>query len=729
MAGYVGSRISLISNAEIRYEGVLYTIDQNDSTVTLSDVKSYGTEDRQTDRPVAARDEVYAYIIFRGSDIKHVRLVSSFPDDPAIVQHSAPPVAPMPQPNTLPPPIPSQQPTSLPPTTQMGIKLPFSQPPPSVPAMPAMSAPPPTIPTQTRAPAWDGLMPASFPPNTAAPGVPTTTPTNQSAGVIGSGVDFRQPPPTLEQVHPPQPPPRTFSAAVSPPSAAKKSSKPTPEAVSRTQPEKPRRNEPVMEVQIAKPKKEEQKPKEEALKQEVPKGTQPAKQKYEQAPVQQQPSHYNRQQQHHQQYQHRDSRDQAMNRRNDNVVHRNQQSYNDRRSSGGGGGYVQRNDGYYRGGAGGGYMGNQGYRGHHPGMRFGRGRGRGGLVGHLEPARQESRLKFTDDYDFETANAEFENVKSGLGNLSLNGPASSDDVEATANGDAELVNEAQQEDEEDAKQFYDKEKSFFDKISCEAMEKSRGSSQRPDWKNERKLNAETFGVSSVRRGFGRGYRRGMGMQRNDGYRGGRGGYRQNFYRGSRPRVPNLMDQTQSSVPAEEDACIKKLESFSLSSKQTVGKKKRRNKSASEDNWNFNFANRVKKLPPRTYLRKSKLDHIFKSKRSFLRASPLSKRSGSAPPENRIGRLIQNEQGACHVLERSYPDNLFSTEETGSVCESVLTMSNLVQTDVIPVRKSCSQEAANPTYEEVSSVDELAGYLENGLHIPKKMSKMAEMMYT
>ncbi|VDO42177.1 unnamed protein product [Onchocerca flexuosa] len=96
---YIGSRISLISKLDIRYEGILYTVDTNESTIALAKVRSFGTEDRPTPNPVAARDDIYEYIIFKATDIKDLivcetpkpvpQLASGLAYDPAILSISS----------------------------------------------------------------------------------------------------------------------------------------------------------------------------------------------------------------------------------------------------------------------------------------------------------------------------------------------------------------------------------------------------------------------------------------------------------------------------------------------------------------------------------------------------------------------------------------------------------------------------------------------------------------
>ncbi|TDZ67936.1 Protein sum2 [Colletotrichum trifolii] len=97
MSEFLGSRISLISKSDIRYVGVLHEINSDESTVSLENVRSFGTEGRRSrpEEEIAPSDQVYEYIIFRGSDVKDLRIEEhptikenkppTMPEDPAIV--------------------------------------------------------------------------------------------------------------------------------------------------------------------------------------------------------------------------------------------------------------------------------------------------------------------------------------------------------------------------------------------------------------------------------------------------------------------------------------------------------------------------------------------------------------------------------------------------------------------------------------------------------------------
>lgn len=96
---YIGSKISLVSNAEIRYEGILYTINTQESTIALQSVRSFGTEGRKLPE-VPPSSEIYDFIIFRGQDIKDLTVLESKGggphNDPAVMSVNQKPSGPPP---------------------------------------------------------------------------------------------------------------------------------------------------------------------------------------------------------------------------------------------------------------------------------------------------------------------------------------------------------------------------------------------------------------------------------------------------------------------------------------------------------------------------------------------------------------------------------------------------------------------------------------------------------
>ncbi len=81
---------------------MLHEINSEESTVSLENVISYGTEGRKgkPEEEIPPAEQIYEYIVFRGSDVKDLRIEEgpgakenkppAVPNDPAIVGVSRP---------------------------------------------------------------------------------------------------------------------------------------------------------------------------------------------------------------------------------------------------------------------------------------------------------------------------------------------------------------------------------------------------------------------------------------------------------------------------------------------------------------------------------------------------------------------------------------------------------------------------------------------------------------
>lgn len=464
----LGSKISLISKADIRYEGRLYTVDPQKCTIALANVKSFGTEDRETQFTVAPQCQVYEYILFRGSDIKDIIVdnsVCSIANDPAIVHMTVqPPVGQQsydqPQPSY-------GHPMMGPMGNQFGPYLPIGGMGPLMGMRPQNQQPMgktssvlDMISGGSRSTTPSSLLARKSP--TIDQGVQTGQQQSNNIGKIGDKQNMRN-----VQQHRDRFIPRSHGSG---------------------------RASGMSQYNEGKP---------------------------------------------HQQ--HKD------------MMHGHNQNMRNQNQRGQGGWQMQQRGGPMRGGRGAG---------------GGSGGGGGGLNNRaprpnnfrnqqLGAPKPKNRLKFENDYDFEQANTEFEELRSQLSKVKIDGveiEKKDDSGNETGAGD----NEPEEEHPEIV--HYDRAKSFFDNISCEAVERSKGRSQRTDWRTERKLNSETFGVASMRRGGGfrgRGYgynNRNMGgnMYRNNQPGGGnqnynRGGYRNQRGGGNQHKNPNQLGNAMGST--------------------------------------------------------------------------------------------------------------------------------------------------------------------------------------
>lgn len=74
---FIGTKISLISKVGIRYEGLLHSLNTDEATIILNDVRCMGTEGRGKFGEVPPSSKVHDFIVFRGEDVDDIKVDDS----------------------------------------------------------------------------------------------------------------------------------------------------------------------------------------------------------------------------------------------------------------------------------------------------------------------------------------------------------------------------------------------------------------------------------------------------------------------------------------------------------------------------------------------------------------------------------------------------------------------------------------------------------------------------
>lgn len=154
----IGTKISLLSNTDTRYEGILLTIDVTACTVAVGAVRFFGTEHRVTMFPVAPLGDILNYLVFQASIIKDISVIITFTPVPTAETLNSP----NPNPNALLHPVQHYQTVWSPTLSELQEMLPpgMCPIPPPPPAGPCMPGCPQAVQTQT--PLYQGNQ--MFPP-------------------------------------------------------------------------------------------------------------------------------------------------------------------------------------------------------------------------------------------------------------------------------------------------------------------------------------------------------------------------------------------------------------------------------------------------------------------------------------------------------------------------------------------------------------------------------------